>query len=149
MKTKVIRFLATGFYTGELRPFPGTWGTLPGLILAIFVFDVPVHFQVVITLAVCAISVHLASEAEKFLGHDAKPIVIDEIAGMLVTLVFVPRVWYLYGLGFLLFRVMDVVKIPQARQFERLPSGWGITADDIMAGIYANLALQAVIYFTR
>ncbi len=149
MKQKLIRLFATGFYTGELRPFPGTWGTLPGLILAIFAFDVPVEYQVVITLAVTAISVHLAGEAEKFLGHDAKPIVIDEVAGMLVTLVFVPRVWYLYGLGFLLFRAMDVFKLPPAKQLERLPSGWGITADDVMAGIYANLILQVVIYFIR
>jgi len=144
-----VRLLATGIYTGEMRPFPGTWGTLPGFALCIFLFGFGVELQIGITIVTIFLSVLFASLAERDLGHDAKPIVIDEIAGIMVTLVFVPRVWYYYVLGFLFFRAMDVIKLPPARQSESLPSGWGITADDVMAGIYANLLLQVVIYFTK
>jgi phosphatidylglycerophosphatase A len=145
----IIRFLATGCYTGEMPIIPGTWGTLPGLALAIFVFGVDVQYQVLITVGMIAVSVILASAAEKDLGHDAKPIVIDEVAGMLVTLVFVPRVWYYYILGFVLFRAMDVLKPFPARKFELLPSGWGVTADDVAAGVYANILLQVIVHFTK
>jgi len=145
----IIRFLATGCYTGEMPIIAGTWGTLPGLVLAIFVFGVDVQFQILITVGVIAISVVVASLAEKDFGHDAKPIVIDEVAGMLVTLVFVPRVWYYYVLGFVLFRAMDVLKPYPARKFESLPSGWGVTADDVAAGVYANILLQVVVHFTK
>lgn len=149
MTNSLIRFFATGFYTGEMKPFPGTWGTLPGFVLAIFLFQVDWPYQIAIAAAVTALSVHLATKAECFYGHDGKPIVIDEIAGILVTLVFVPRVWYYYALGFLFFRAMDVLKPPPARQAESLKSGWGITADDIVAGIYANILLQIVVHITR
>ncbi len=144
----VVRLLATGFYTGEFPIIPGTWGTLPGLIICIFLFGVPVIYQVLMTVVVTILSIVLASLAEKELGHDAKPIVTDEIAGMMVTLVFVPQVWYYYIVGFVFFRAMDVLKPFPARQAESLPSGLGITADDIVAGIYANLLLQVVIYLT-
>ncbi len=144
----VVRLLVTGFYTGEFPIIPGTWGTLPGLIICIFFFDVPVIYQALMAVVATILSIVLASFAEKDFGHDAKPIVIDEIAGMLVTLVFVPRVWYYYLVGFVFFRAMDVLKPFPARQAESLPSGWGVTIDDIVAGIYANLLLQVVIYLT-
>ena len=144
----VVRLLVTGFYTGEFPIIQGTWGTLPGLIICIFFFDVPVIYQALMAVVATILSIVLASFAEKDFGHDAKPIVIDEIAGMLVTLVFVPRVWYYYLVGFVFFRAMDVLKPFPARQAESLPSGWGVTIDDIVAGIYANLLLQVVIYLT-
>jgi phosphatidylglycerophosphatase A len=143
----VVRFLATGFYTGEFPIIPGTWGTLPGLVLCSFWFGIAPVFQAGLAALAIGISIFLSSVAEKDLGHDARPIVVDEIAGMMVALVFVPRVWYYYVLGFLLFRAMDVIKPFPARQAERLPSGLGITMDDVVAGIYANLLLQVVVYF--
>lgn len=145
----VIRFFATGFYTGEIPLIPGTWGTLPGLVICLFLFQFDPVYQIAMTVAAILISFYLASEAEKELGHDARAIVIDEIAGIMVTLVFVPRVWYYYLLGFIFFRAMDVIKPFPARQSERLPSGFGITMDDVVAGIYANLLVQLTIYFTK
>lgn len=146
---RIVRFLATGFYMGELPLIPGTWGSLPGLVLCIFLFGVDPTYQIAMTVAMIAISIYLSSLAEKELGHDARPIVIDEIAGMMVTLVFVPRVWYYYLLGFVLFRAMDILKPFPARRSERLPSGLGITMDDVFAGVYANLLLQVAVYFTE
>jgi phosphatidylglycerophosphatase A len=145
----IVRFLATGCYTGKLPLVPGTWGSLPGLVLCIFLFGVDPIYQIAMTVGMIAISIYLSSLAEKELGHDARPIVIDEVAGMMVTLVFVPQVWYYYVLGFVLFRAMDVIKPFPARQSERLPSGFGITMDDVFAGVYANLLLQVAVYFTK
>jgi phosphatidylglycerophosphatase A len=144
----IVRILATGFYTGEVPIVPGTWGSLPGLIFCLFLFNVAPQYQILMTVGMIVLSVGLSSLAEKELGHDARPIVIDEIAGMLVALVFVPRVWYYYLAGFVLFRAMDVLKPFPARASESLPSGWGITADDVFAGVYANLLLQVVVYLT-
>jgi phosphatidylglycerophosphatase A len=144
----LVRFVATGCYTGEIPIIPGTWGTLPGLAIAIFAFGFGWQWQIAVTVVAIAVSVVTASIMEKQLGHDARPIVIDEVAGMLVTLVMVERIWYLYLAGFVLFRAMDVFKPFPARRSESLPSGWGVTADDVFAGIYANLILQAIMYFT-
>ena len=144
-----IRFIATGIYTGEFPLIPGTWGSLPGLALCIFLFHLDPIYQIAMTVAAIGISIYVSSVAEKELGHDARSIVIDEIAGMMVTLVFVPRVWYYYLLGFVFFRAMDVIKPVPARQAERLPSGLGITMDDVIAGVYANFLLQIVVYFAE
>ncbi len=142
----IVRFLATGLYTGELPLVPGTWGSLPGLILCVFLFHLGPVYQIIMTVAMIVASIYLSSAAEKELGHDARPIVVDEIAGMMVTLVFVPRVWYYYVLGFVLFRALDFIKPAPARQAERLPSGLGITMDDVVAGVYANLLLRIAVY---
>jgi len=71
--------------------------------------------------------------------------VADEIAGMMVTMVAIPLTTTSLILGFILFRVMDVVKPPPARQFERFKGGVGIVADDLMAGVYAHLALRGIL----
>jgi phosphatidylglycerophosphatase A len=80
------------------------------------------------------------------LGHDAHPIVIDEVAGMLIALLGVPHraasPALLLGSAFLLFRLFDIVKPFPIRQVQRLPGGWGVVTDDLLAGIATNLVLQ-------
>ena len=71
-------------------------------------------------------------------------VVVDEVAGQLATLLATGADLRFALLGFLVFRALDIVKPPPARQFERLPGGWGIMADDLMAGLYGNLILQVV-----
>lgn len=77
---------------------------------------------------------------------DPSEVVIDEVVGMMVTLAYLPWSFISIGLGFLLFRVFDIIKPPPARQLERLPGGWGIVMDDVVAGIYANLALRLILF---
>jgi phosphatidylglycerophosphatase A len=87
-----------------------------------------------------------AGVAERHFGkHDPGQVVIDEVAGMLITLFLNPAGWFSAAVGFLLFRAADIVKPFPARRFERLPGGLGIMADDVMAGIYANLALRVIL----
>ena len=90
------------------------------------------------------IAVWAAGEAEKELGHDAKPICIDEAVGQVISLLFVPHTIAAFATAFALFRVFDVIKPFGARQIQDLPGGWGVVMDDVIAGIVACVAFHAL-----
>jgi phosphatidylglycerophosphatase A len=96
---------------------------------------------------VTILAVWAAGRAERAWGHDAKRIVIDEGAGMAMTLLAQPAGWEAALVGFCAFRVFDVLKPFPGRRAEKLPGGFGVVADDLVAGVYAHLALRAVIAF--
>jgi phosphatidylglycerophosphatase A len=99
-----------------------------------------------VTLAVSGLGVWAADRAARALRlKDPGPVVIDEAAGLLVTLAGVPVTWLSAVLAFFLFRAMDILKPPPARQAEALPGGWGIMIDDLFAGVYANLLLRGAL----
>lgn len=138
--------LATGFGSGYSPFAPGTAGSAVGLLFvwAMSFMDFP--GQLAFTLAVTALSMVAADMVAKSVGlKDPSLIVADEIAGMMVTMIAIPLTLKSLLLGFILFRVMDVVKPPPARQFERFKGGVGIVADDLMAGVYAHLALRGIL----
>jgi phosphatidylglycerophosphatase A len=141
---------ATGLGVGFLRPASGTWGSLLGLPLAYGVGVLPMWWlQALVIVAFCVASVPIATLAGRCLGRGKDPgcIVIDEISGMLITFFLVPMSGVAVAvLGFLLFRVFDIVKLAPARQLEHLPEGLGVMADDWAAAVYANLALRLTIY---
>jgi phosphatidylglycerophosphatase A len=83
------------------------------------------------------VAVWASGEAEKELGHDAKPICIDEAVGQSIALLFVPHTVAAFTTSFVLFRIIDVIKPLGARQAQHLPGGWGVVADDVVAGIVA------------
>ena len=86
-----------------------------------------------------------ATQAEKKWGHDNGKIVIDEVAGMWISLLFLPKTWVVFLIAFFMFRAMDIIKPLGARQIQKLPGGWGVVADDVLAGIYTNVLGQIVI----
>jgi len=146
LKEKIALIIATGCFSGYGRPFSGTWGTIPAWLISFYLIEGDQPLLMAAIAVTFLLSVWSAGEAEKIFGHDNGKIVIDEWAGMFVSLLFVPYSLLNYINAFFAFRFFDVVKIPPARQFERLPSGWGVTMDDIVAGIHANLATQLAIY---
>ena len=146
MKDNFVKMIATGLYSGYLRPYAGTWGTIPAWLIAFFLIKGNLPILVAVCVVTLFISVWSAGAAEKLFGHDARKIVIDEWAGMFVTLLFVEHSLIAYGVAFFAFRGFDVVKIPPAAQFERLPGGWGVTMDDIAAGVYAGISTWAVVW---
>ena len=79
-------------------------------------------------------------------GKDPGRVVVDEGVGFLVTVAFLPTGWLTVVAGFFVFRVLDLIKPTPARQLEALPGGWGIVVDDVVAGIYGNLALRLLFY---
>lgn len=94
--------------------------------------------------AVAGLAVWCSGIAEKSLGHDAKPIVIDEVAGQWITLIAAQHNMFLIITGFFLFRLMDIWKPFPANLSQKLPGGWGVVADDVIAGGYAAVVLLIV-----
>jgi phosphatidylglycerophosphatase A len=144
-RDKTVVWLATGFYTGNFPWAPGTFGTLPGLLLCFFLARLPLSASILLIIALIGIAIWIAGEAEKMLGQkDPGCIVIDEIAGMAVTMLAIPFTLQTAVAGFLLFRFFDVVKPPPIRIIDqKVHGGVGIVMDDVIAGVFANLVLRA------
>lgn len=140
--------LATLFGAGRSPITPGTIGTLAAFPAAVLAWRfLPVWGQAAAAALVTGVGIWAAGVTAKALGvKDPGPVVIDEAAGLMVTLIAVPFSWTAACGAFLLFRVMDVLKPPPADRLERLPGGWGIVLDDLAAGVYANLALRLSLY---
>ena len=103
--------------------------------------------EVALIAAIFAAGTWAATHAERFFGGiDPGPVVIDEVLGMLVTLAFIPAGWSAVLVGFFLFRVFDVIKPYPANRLEKFHGGFGIMADDAMAGVYANLSLRLLMW---
>lgn len=140
-------FIATFGYIGYAPVAPGTFGSAAGLAVYAAVrssgsFSVEAAAIVLLFL----VGVWSGTEAEHhFGGIDPAPIVMDEVVGMLITLAFLPVNWIGAVVGFLVFRLLDVFKPWPAAQFEALPGGLGVMADDGMAAIYGNLVMQVLI----
>ncbi len=151
MTTRLER-VAVGFAT--VGPFgfapvaPGTAGSVAGLAL-FWVVRATGSFwvEVAVLVVVTALGVVAATAAEtRYRRQDPGVIVIDEVAGLLVTLLAVPVGLGGAVLGFLAFRLFDIVKPFPVRQAERLPGGWGVMADDLVAGFYAQGLLRLVLW---
>ena len=127
---------------------PGTAGSVVGVALVVglqALGSVPV--DLVALAAVLVLGVWSAGVVERDLGRtDPGAVVIDEVAGMLVTLLWVPVGWMGIVVGFLVFRILDIIKPFPVRTVERLPGGWGIMADDVAAGVYAQIVVRFALW---
>jgi phosphatidylglycerophosphatase A len=148
MKTRLAILLATVGYVGHVPIAPGTAGSAAALLLfaALRSAGSPALELAVIAL-LFTIGCWAGSVAEAhYGGTDPGFVVLDEVVGMLLTLVLVPVSWSGALIGFLLFRGFDIIKPFPARQCERMHGGLGIMTDDVVAGIYGNLALRLILY---
>ena len=145
--------VATFFRIGRLKPGPGTWGSLATVILWGLANSLisPAHRGLATAAAaafITLIGIPAATQVSRALGlKDPQIVVIDEVAGQLVTLIAVPLAWKTYLAGFILFRVFDILKPPPVRQLERLPEGLGIVVDDVGAGLYALIVMHLLMHF--
>jgi phosphatidylglycerophosphatase A len=98
-------------------------------------------------LTVNLIGVYVGNKVEPYWGKDSYRVVIDEVAGMWVAMLFIPPTLTLLIAGFILFRFFDIVKPLYIRKMEAFKGGWGVMLDDVLAGIYANLVLQIIVFF--
>ena len=140
-------WLATCGPVGYVPLAPGTAGSLVGLACYGAVRLLGGDWtQLALAAAVTGCGVWAATAAERHFGRsDPGHVVIDEVAGMLLTLLWLPVTWQGAAAGFCLFRLFDVVKPFPARRLERLRGGWGIMADDIAAAAYAHVALRILL----
>ncbi len=124
-------------------PFaPGTFGTAGAIPLYLVLSRAGGGTYIVFTLLFCAVAVTAAERAGRYWGvADASPIVIDEVAGYLVTMALVPFSWPTALAGFVLFRIFDILKPWPASAFDRVKNGFGVVLDDLAAGVWAWAAL--------
>jgi phosphatidylglycerophosphatase A len=143
---RLALFLATGGYVGYVPIAPGTFGSVLGLGLLWGMRTVgDVRLEVLVLVLVLVLGVWSGGVAERYAGRvDPGIVVIDEVAGMLITMLLIPATTISVVAGFLVFRVLDILKPWPARRLERLPGGFGIMADDVMAAVYGNLAMHGL-----
>ncbi len=143
---KLVLFIATGAGTGYAPVAPGTAGAALGVALwagLLWGLGLSTVGLLVAIALLSAVGIWAAGRAEAILGtKDDRRITVDEIAGMLVALAFLPPRIEVAAAGFLLFRLFDIWKPPPVRAAERLGGGLGVMADDLLAGVYANLGGQ-------
>ena len=141
-----VHFLALGFGSGLLKPAPGTWGTLAAVPLFLLVVNLVPTMTINFVLLIVVMTVvgfYFCGRAADDVGvHDHSAIVWDEIVGLFITLAVVPPTWINLVVGFLLFRVFDIVKPWPIRLLDRhVHGGIGIMVDDVVAGILAAACL--------
>jgi len=147
-KKTIILFIAEGAYSGKSPVAPGTFGTAVGVLLYLAMKNLSPLVYLSLCLLIILIGTWAAGHAEELLKKkDASPIVIDEIAGYLISMFLVPTGWGFVAAGFFIFRIFDIIKPWPLMRLQDLHGGPGIMLDDIGAGIYTNLALQVAVLF--
>ncbi|GAB5498610.1 MAG: phosphatidylglycerophosphatase A [Pseudohongiellaceae bacterium] len=141
-----VHVLAFGFGSGLSARAPGTVGTVAALLCYLPLAQLPWAVYLAVTLAATLLGIGICGRTAADLGvHDHGGIVWDEFAGFWITMLFAPPGWVWIGLGFVLFRVFDILKPWPIKWVDaRIGGGIGIMLDDVLAGIMAALCLQAV-----
>ena len=145
--------VATFCGIGRLKPGPGTWGSLATVVLwGLASSRIPIASRTWVTVlaaaAATAVGIPAATRvARAWCKKDPQFVVIDEVAGQLVTLIAVPLAWKSFLAGFILFRVFDILKPFPIRRLERLPEGIGIVVDDLGAGLFALAVMHLLLHF--
>jgi phosphatidylglycerophosphatase A len=146
----IKRLAVTGFGLGHLPLAPGSWGSLPPVIIFVLLQKLNVSvfltaaIMIVLAAAGCIICIKYTPVSIAATGKKDPPeVVVDEVAGQSITLLFTCAatnnpIWLTAGGSFFFFRLFDTIKPWPARRFEKFPEGWGVLADDLAAGIYAG-----------
>ena len=144
------KIISTSLGIGYIGKGAGTYASI--FTCLVWYFLQPETYEqklapVLATLLITMQGVRSANQVEVLWGKDHQRVVIDEVAGMCIALLFVPvQVKYIIA-GLVLFRFFDILKPLGVRRLEKWPGGWGVMADDVLAGIYANIVLQIIIFF--
>jgi len=146
---RFLLFFAAGFGAGYSPIAPGTMGTLVAIPIYFFLSFIPFPLYELTIITFFFLSSWISDKAQRHWGKRDHPrIVIDEMVGFLITMLWIPKTTLFIILGFFLFRFFDIVKPPPIRLLERVRGGYGVVLDDVMAGIYANIILHVVQLFT-
>ena len=139
----VARVVATGLGSGYSPFAPGTAGSVVGLLLFWPLARTALPTQIAMCVVIFFVGVLAAGKVARRIGlEDPGMVVVDEVLGMWLSILGLPLHPAVVLVGFLLFRLLDIVKPYPAAQLEHLPGGFGIMADDVAAGLYANLLLR-------
>lgn len=143
----IDKLLGSGFFTGYIPFASGTFGSLAGLII----YFIPGFEQPLILIPAIVVfsiyGIYAGSRFEKVYGKDPPQCTIDEIVGMWISLLFLPKILWISLMTFLLWRLFDIVKPFPARRLEELKGGFGIMIDDIISGVYVLIIVHLFILF--
>ena len=139
---KLVKFVASGCLSGYAPIAPGTAGSALAALIYWFGPELSGLDWFIVLPVFYLVAGAISFDAERIWGKDAGHIVIDEMIGFYVSVAFLPKTLPVVLAAFFLFRAADIVKPPPARPSERLPGGWGVVTDDVVAGVYANLLIR-------
>lgn len=147
----INKFFVTAFGVGYLPLAPGTWGSIVGALLIWVATLVDPSFTFSLTFIAAIVVVFFlgvwgSKVVEKEWGEDPTRVVIDEVIGVWIAMLFIPFSWINLFAAFVLFRVFDIAKPFGIRKMEGIGSGWGVMLDDVLAGVYANVLLNVALY---
>jgi phosphatidylglycerophosphatase A len=152
LKVKINTFekmLGSGFFTGYIPIVPGTFGSLAALLIyTIPGFEKPVIIIPSI-IAFTAYGIYVGNKFDKFYGKDPRQCTIDEVVGMWISLLFLPKRIAVSVLAFFIWRLLDIIKPFPAKNLEKLEGGLGIMIDDVVAGFYSLIILQILLHIIK
>ena len=145
MSDKLVKMLSTWFYVGNIPGAPGTAASAVAVLLAV-IFSSNTFLYILVSIIVTVLGFMVSERMEGILGRkDPGCIVIDEVAGIMVTFFLLPLTLPIVITAFFLFRAFDMFKIYPANKFEKLGGSTGVMMDDLVAGLYANIVMQIAI----
>lgn len=139
-----LRFLATCGPVGFWTTFPGTVASILAIVVIFFIFQVNISDLLWVGCVIFLGFISTREYLKQSTHQDPSEVVIDEVAGMMVAMLFVPKTSFFLASSFVLFRLFDILKPYPIRRFEKLPSEWGVMMDDVVAGLMANVVLQII-----
>ena len=140
------KIIGSGLFTGYIPVASGTFGSL----IAIFIYWIPGFEKLHIILPAIVIlfiyGVYVSSKFEKVYGKDPSQCTVDEVVGTWISLIAIPKSILLTLTSFFIWRALDIIKPFPARSSEKIPGGWGIMVDDIIAGFYSLIIIHLIVY---
>lgn len=149
MNVSFAYWIATCGPIGHVKVAPGSLTSLAAIPLIALTGNHSFQSIVLLVVVLCIAVWSSSVVAHDLRQHDPSIVVIDEVCGMMMSFVLIPINWWTLVSGFLGFRFFDVVKPPPIRLIERLPGGFGIVLDDVIAGIYTNLVLHILVHYAH
>ena len=145
MSDKLVKMLSTWFYIGDIPGAPGTAASAVAVLMAV-IFSPNIFFYILVSVIVIVLGFKVSGRMEKVLGReDPGCIVIDEVAGIMISFFLLPLTLPVVITAFFLFRAFDMFKIYPANKFEEMGGSTGVMMDDLVAGLYTNIVMQLAV----
>lgn len=145
----ISKIIGSGFFTGYIPIASGTFGSFAALLIYLIPGFQRLEILVPMIIIFSAWGIHLGNIFEKEYGKDPSQCTVDEVVGMWISLILVPKTFTTLLIAFLVWRFFDIVKPPPARQLEKLKGGLGIMIDDIVAAFYALAVIHTILLLIR
>ena len=140
------KFIGSGFFTGYFPVASGTVGSLAAIVIYLIPGFEKLFVIIPATLVIVFYGIYIGTKFEAEYGKDPAQCTIDEVAGTWISLIALPKTFGIIIAAFFLWRILDIIKPPPARNLERLKGGLGIMIDDVISGIYTLIIMHLVVY---